>query len=95
MVAGLPLHAFTYFVHLAHFIFSVIRSTFTLTSLKSLFYSKCYGLRGRFLPTDVFYIVLLFVSQKKTGKPIRDPPLFLIRWNCSFQLAHGFELLMF
>ena len=61
MLAGLPLHAFTYFVHLAHFIVSVIRSTFTLTSLYSLFYSKCYGLRGRFLPTETFFTLYFYL----------------------------------
>ena len=53
-------------------------------------------LSGRFLPTSVFYLMLLCLWLRWGQEhPIQDLPLCLPSQSCPFRLTHSLELLMF
>lgn len=72
LLPGLLLRAFTNFVFLARFMRVIFRA--------SLFTISAAVLRGRLLPTDIFYHTHLpqFVTQVRARQPIHDPPLSLL-----------------
>ena len=68
-----------------HFIFSRIL----------IFTASATALRGRFLPTGVFYPTLLRLWLRcRQEHPIQSLPLCLPSQSCPFRLAYGLELLM-